>query len=642
MRLTCTYWSLALFFVIGCSSEGDLSRSILGQIELSDAEVAFGAGDVAVGGSIESLLVVRNLGSGTLTVKSVTLEGPPSLELVDSISNVALEPKPAGGDLQVIVRFTRQSEEDQPAGELVIISDTRAAGERELRVPVRVTLGAAVVQVSPPSLDFGLVGSGEKKQLTVTVSNTGAAALDVSEINVAGSPDFKVDFGGAFTLAPGETRPMDVVFAPAEPAPASGTLTIYSSDPVRPGGVPVTLQGNHALPCIAVNPKSVTFGGKKPGTKAVQPVEVTNCGTVPLVLDGLMLSAESHPDFVLHQVDLPLEIPINDKRELLIEYVPAVVSPLNADNLPVMSEATILLESNAWEPIKEVFVSAFGTDQICCTPVILVQEGEQVVPQTNLHLLGQQSTCPTEVAQWEWSVKGPVGDAGTFIPSNTFPDPTFEANLAGVYTFELRTWGSDGTPSCLPATVDVLVVPDEAIHVELLWTTPNDPDETDIGPEAGADLDLHFCHPLANTGVDLDGDGVGDPWFDQPFDAFWFNAKPNWASFDPSIDDDPGLDRDDTDGAGPENLNLNIPENLTYKVGVHYWSDHEYGPSLATVRIYVYGQLVFEVSDVKMVNHDMWDVARIAWPSGKITLVTEEGGGYKITPSYINPDFFQP
>ena len=40
------------------------------------------------------------------------------------------------------------------------------------------------------------------------------------------------------------------------------------------------------------------------------------------------------------------------------------------------------------------------------------------------------------------------------------------------------------------------------------------------------------------------------------FDCFWFNAHPNWGSFDPSVDDDPGLDRDDTDGAGPENLFL--------------------------------------------------------------------------------------
>lgn len=180
------------------------------------------------------------------------------------------------------------------------------------------------------------------------------------------------------------------------------------------------------------------------------------------------------------------------------------------------------------------------------------------------------------------------------------------------------------------------MLPDEAIHVELFWTTLNDPDETDEGFEVGSDVDLHFVHDqYVKSGPDLDNDGQSDPWFDQPFDCFWFNAHPNWGSFDLFIDDDSGLDRDDMDGAGLENMNLNIPENgVTYRVGVHYWSDHEYGPSYSTVRIYIWGVLVFEVKDVKMVNHDMWDVATIDWPSAKVLLVQTGDGGYKVTSDY--------
>jgi len=136
--------------------------------------------------------------------------------------------------------------------------------------------------------------------------------------------------------------------------------------------------------------------------------------------------------------------------------------------------------------------------------------------------------------------------------------------------------------------------------------------------------------------------GESDVWFDQPFDCFWYNAHPNWGSFDRKIDDDPGLDRADTDGAGPEILNLNQPENTTYRLGVHYFSDHEYGPSYATVRVYIKSKLVLEVSEVKLVHHDMWDVATIHWPSGEVALVEKPGGGYKITPNYQNPFFFSP
>ena len=51
-------------------------------------------------------------------------------------------------------------------------------------------------------------------------------------------------------------------------------------------------------------------------------------------------------------------------------------------------------------------------------------------------------------------------------------------------------------------------------------------------------------------------------------------------------------------------------------------------------------QLVFEVSEVKLQACDMWEVATVEWPSGKVKLVTElNGAQYKITPAYTNPFF---
>ena len=269
--------------------------------------------------------------------------------------------------------------------------------------------------------------------------------------------------------------------------------------------------------------------------------------------------------------------------------------------------------------------------------VLVIPEGLEVIPQTVLHLNGDQSyAAGGPIAKWAWTVVQPVGSQSVFVPSAAFPNPIFEVSVAGTYLFTLTVWDDSGTPSCIPEEAEVVVIPDEAIHVELLWNTPNDPDQTDEGPEAGADVDLHFLHPFA-SGPDLDGDGEPDGWFDQPFDCFWTNPHPNWGSFDPTVDDDPGLDRDDADGAGPENLNLNIPEgDKTYAIGVHYRDDHTYGPSYVTLRVYIYAVLVFELSDVKLLAHDMWEVATIQWPSGAVTLVTSGDGNYKTTPNYTD------
>ncbi|MCA9449867.1 MAG: hypothetical protein KC931_22285, partial [Candidatus Omnitrophica bacterium] len=185
-------------------------------------------------------------------------------------------------------------------------------------------------------------------------------------------------------------------------------------------------------------------------------------------------------------------------------------------------------------------------------------------------------------------------------------------------------------------------VPAKSIVLELTWDTPNDPDQTDTGPEAGSDIDLHFAHPNADAGVDLDHDGAPDPWFDIKWDTFWFNGNPNWGDSDPSTKDNPNLDRDDVDGAGPEIISLNSPEiDSKYRVGVHYWNDHGYGASTAKLRVFIDGDLVYSET-AELTNHDMWDVATIDWPSGAVTPVRLEGDAQKITPDYQNPSFFQP
>ena len=278
----------------------------------------------------------------------------------------------------------------------------------------------------------------------------------------------------------------------------------------------------------------------------------------------------------------------------------------------------------------------------CPVAVIVIEEGEEVIPQTVLHLHGESSHSSWgDVTQYAWSVEQPTLSASAILPSPSASTPSFTANVAGKYIFRLHVWDEDGEKSCYPAEVVVWVVPDESIHVELLWTTPGDLDPTDEGPLVGSDLDLHLAHPDASQ-YDLDGDGVKDPWFDATWDTFWFYPTHNWGSAT-SVDDNPSLDRDDVDGRGPENVNLGLPEeNKSYAVGVNYWDDHMFGQSFATVRVYVYAQLVFEVQDVMLVDHDMWWVANIDWPSGQVTAKMNQYGNYWITHDYHHPLFYQP
>jgi len=278
--------------------------------------------------------------------------------------------------------------------------------------------------------------------------------------------------------------------------------------------------------------------------------------------------------------------------------------------------------------------------------VASAEEGQTAIPQTILHLRGDESFAEKGlISAFQWSVEQPAGSTSLFLPSDTFPNPTFEANVAGEYTFTLNVWNEMNQKSPQPMKFSVMVLPKDAIHVELLWHTPGDPDETDEGPEAGADMDLHFVQQDLASGSDIDGDGQPDHWFNQPYDSFWFNPHPNWGQLDPNVNDDPHLDLDDTDGAGPENLNMAEPEmGATYRIGAHYWHDHDYGESLATVRIYIMQELVYEAADIPMNDLDMWDVATIEWAEAGVIITpsTDTAGAPKISPNYQNPFFFQP
>ena len=688
---------------IGCGTKGDIGNSGGAGTAGVGEGGAGGGGDTVkfavietapasvvvsdTGGVSPNTVVVTGTGEIDLQIYGFRVEGNAAYQLVEvrgcrvdgcteswdagatDLSNIA-SPIVIGLDgtpysyVEVQVNYDPAADTSGSGAELIITNN--ADGNTQKSVSFATNEGEALIAVFPPEVDFGSVQAGDTPVKEVTIENLGADPLLISTIDFQGPSAFSLEIEGvkydigshqlspAFTIEGFGTASIFATFAPDNGDPATASVKLISNaSNTETGGEEVILKGNNSGPKINVNPEVVNFGPNLVSQLSVLPIQILSTGTSQLVVTDIALAEGSNVAYQLDYSTLPgfedgskpspenpLILDINQDAELQVRFTPETESAKDENNQAIPETAMVLIENNTFEPMKEVEVKGIGVSGNCPVAVIVIQEGEQVIPQTLLHLFGDQSFSPAgTINKWEWSVEQPSGSQSLFLPSSNFPNPTFEANVAGQYLFKLTVWDDNNTPSCVPDEAELVVIPDEAIHVELLWNTPNDPDQTDEGPEAGADLDLHFVHPYAG-GPDLDGNGEPDGWFDQPFDCFWFNPSPQWASFDPAIDDDPGLDRDDTDGAGPENLNLNIPENdKTYVVGVHYWADHSFGPSYATVRVYIYADLVFQLEDVKLVNYDMWEVCTVDWPSGNVEQVED---GFKITPEYINPFFYQP
>jgi len=659
-------------------------------LQVDPATVLFPLQSLAVGETGASDVVLTNAGTKELTIREITLaytapegafEATPAIRL-DRVALPALPAvvgTPGSGETEAVVvtvLVTRPDDGFDRSALLRIVSDDRDSPTRV--VPISAARPVPVLRVVPDVFDLGQLSEGELATRDGTLRNTGAADLVVSALELRSqSPDFvltlyvdhvaktfhpseattRVALDPPLVLAPDAATLFQVVYTAVQPEPASAELVFFSNDPATgEAGALVEIRANQAGACLRVMPASVDFGGRVAPGQYLLPVEIASCSAAtPLTVTRLELAGAIDGCAGAFCLDVPPELgPASPTAEaplivapgasalVNVVYAPTTSAEVGADGQAVRDTAALAIDSDAFAAHAQVPVSGFGVPDDCPVAVISVQEGEEVLPQTRLHLHGESSTSSGgTIVKYKWTVEQPALSTSKLVPSDSYPSPMFEANVLGSYVFHLEVWDDLGRKSCFAASAKVVAATGCAVHVELLWTSPGDPDPNDEGPNAGTDLDLHFAHPNASQ-PDLDGNGQADPWFDPTWDVFWFYPLQNWGSISAN-DDNPSLDLDDVDGWGPENVNLCLPEDgKTYAVGVNYWDDHGFGQSFATVRVYVYGSLVFEVNDLGLVDHDMCWIATVDWPSGQVTPSLSPGGGVYCVHDYHPPLFYQP
>jgi hypothetical protein len=582
------------------------------------------------------------------------------------------------------IRLCYRRYDDGLTREAFLVIKTNDPVTPEYRTPVVEQEGQASLSLIPNEVLFKRVSVGTFADENVLLLNVGNYPVKLTSFEVAGDKDFlvltdagnttvelvagtKKELATPINLNAGGTHSFTVRFTPTGALPRDGSLIVDWTSSENSGQLVVPLRGNQG-PCIQVEPELVDFYWKEVDESFGLPVSVVSCGQDPLEIRGIRLSPDGSSEFSLDQDSFEVlgasgftsgswpsifsskSIAPNKSGRFVINYAPEQESEKDEDGDPIPDITTIYVETNTFEGEVAVPVKGIGTLIPCTTAVISLKLGaSEVAPQTLLKLSGENSIASDgEIESYSWSVVQPEGSASEFFDKDgeniTVLGDTaelmavyFEANVAGTYIFELDVTDTGGLNTCIPARRTIVAIPDEAIHVELTWDTPGD---EDVNLLPGADMDLHFVHLTnavdSSNGLDLwpldGGDGVNEGYFDlgdaedsTPWDLWWWYRR---DSGDGSLDwgdpiktnDNPTLDLDDTDGVGPENMNLNDPEDgVTYKVGVHYWNDYQLGPSTPTVRVYIYGVLVETIEGCPMNPCGMWEVGTIQWPEQIVT-----------------------
>jgi hypothetical protein len=245
-------------------------------VALSPASLLYASQTVGSSSQAQTVLL-RNVGSSPLLITSITPSGD-FAETDNCGSSVS-----AAASCTFSVTFTPIAPGTR-TGTIVIQDD--AAGSAQIISLSGSGLGA-FVSLTASSLSFSSapVGSTSVAQ-TITLSNTGNMALNVSSIQVSG--DFAQTNNCPASLSPALTCAINVTFSPKATGTRSGTLTISDSVTGSPQIVGLTGTGVTLAPVVALSSTSLAFSAVPIGTSsAVQIITLTNSGNTALSITNI-------------------------------------------------------------------------------------------------------------------------------------------------------------------------------------------------------------------------------------------------------------------------------------------------------------------------------------------------------------------
>jgi hypothetical protein len=265
---------------------------------VNPASLSFAA--TTIGQSASPLATtLSNTGNAALAVGTLTLSGAAAADYTISGGTCANGTSlAAGANCTVQVAF-KPSAAGARGASLVIAHNATGGSSTVALSGTGNAVAQATVALSANALDFGaLVAGAASPAKSVTVNNTGQAALTFSSITVGGANAGVFTLGG--TCATGTSVPAGgsctvTVTANASTNGAfSGNLSLASN--ASNGAVSIALSGTVAAPAPAVtaNPSAVAFGTQTIGAPAAtQTVTLANTGNVALTLNGIAVSGAS-------------------------------------------------------------------------------------------------------------------------------------------------------------------------------------------------------------------------------------------------------------------------------------------------------------------------------------------------------------
>jgi hypothetical protein len=229
--------------VISTAANSPLSISLSGvgtqpQMSIVPASVSFGT--VTVGQTNSQTVTLTNPGTANLNIAQSAGPGT-GFGLTGLALPLTLAP---GNSSTFTVSFTPTSG-TSVSSSLTLISN---APNSPTTIPLSGAGSAQVLQLTPSttSLSFGSQALNASATQSVTLTNTGNAAVSISQVNVTGTGFTLNGSAPLVTLSAGQTASFSVTFIPTVAGSASGTASVVSTAANSP--LSISLSGSGAQP----------------------------------------------------------------------------------------------------------------------------------------------------------------------------------------------------------------------------------------------------------------------------------------------------------------------------------------------------------------------------------------------------------
>jgi hypothetical protein len=312
------------------------------QPQLSVAPTSIDFGTVSNGQKGTANLVLNNLGSADLTVSMMTLTGT-----AFGISGITT-PKTisAGQSAQATVTFSPTTS-GAASGSIAIVSNDPT--NPTLNIPLSGTGGTAPtgqLTASPTSLSFGSVAIGGNSTQQVTLTNSGNAAVQVSQIAPSGAGFTVSGLSAPATLNPSQTVTLSVSFAPTAAGSVTGSVVVTSNANGSP--LTITLGGTGAQAGLSVTPASFSFGSVIENQTKSQNFTLTNTGTATLTISQI---AANGSGFSVSGLNTPATLAAGTTATFTALFAPTAAGSLSG---------SVLISSNAPNSPNAVALSGTG------------------------------------------------------------------------------------------------------------------------------------------------------------------------------------------------------------------------------------------------------------------------------------------